>query len=201
MSWEIEFLEWIDRVFHSSDLWNQIVKYFSITNEIGLLWIVFGIVLLCQKKYRKIGLVMLISLLAGFIINDLVLKKIIMRPRPYEKSETLTNFVNSMFVYNDSWGKLGNKLLGGTLPSGSSFPSGHTCTSFNCAFFLCLTKNKRLYIPALVIAIMMALSRLFLCVHYPTDVLGGIAVGCLIGLASFFIFKKPFALESKSKCA
>ncbi len=201
MAWEIAFLEWIDRVFHSSDFWNQIIKYFSITNDIGLLWIFFGIVLLCIKKYRKYGIFMLVSLLIGFIINDLILKKVIMRPRPYEKSEALANFVNSIFTYNENWGATSNKLLGGVLPNGSSFPSGHTCTSFNCALFLCMTKQKRLYIPSLIIAVLMAFSRLFLCVHYPSDVLAGMILGSGVGLLSFYIFKKPLLTERENQCA
>lgn len=199
MPWEVSFLEWINRTMHGSEVWNQIVKYFSVLNDIGLIWILLGIILLCIKKYRHVGVMFLFTLAVGFIFNDLMLKKLVMRARPYESSEQLANFVLPLFEKHENLHPIINKLIGGSLPGGSSFPSGHTYSSFNCAFMLYLV-NKKWGVPAFVFAVLMALSRLFLCVHYPTDVLAGIIFGLF---TAYFVHRllSPWVKKKEKTCA
>ncbi len=202
MPWEIDFLEWIDRVFHGSEFINYLIKYFSVLNDIGLLCIVVGLILVFNKKYRKFGILMLITLLIGWILNDLILKNVIGRPRPFEKSEQLSDFVYSMFVKDEKLGIL-NNIIGNKVPSpGKSMPSGHTYISFNAAVFLFLVNRKKFGIPALIIAVCMGLSRLFLCVHYPTDVL----VGAILGSTNAYLMYRFFHKycnnkQGESQCA
>lgn len=199
MPWEISFLEWIDRTMHGSEVWNQIVKYFSVLNDIGLIWVVLGIILLCFKKYRRVGVMFLITLAVGFIFNDLILKKLVARARPYENSVQLADFVLPLFAKHENLNPMINKLIGGTLPSGSSFPSGHTYSSFNCAYLLYLVK-KKWGIPAFIFASLMGLSRLFLCVHYPTDVLGGMLFGLFTAYACYRLLS-PWVKKKEQPCA
>lgn len=199
MPWEISFLEWIDRTMHGSEIWNQIVKYFSVLNDIGLIWIILGIILLCIKKYRRVGVMFLLTLAVGFIFNDLMLKKLVMRPRPYENSEQLANFVLPLFEKHENLHPIINKLIGGALPGGSSFPSGHTYSSFNCAYMLYLV-HKKWGIPALIFAVLMALSRLFLCVHYPSDVLAGMVFGLLTAYLMHRLVS-PWVKKKEKPCA
>lgn len=137
----------------------------SAIGDAGLIWIFIGIVLLCFKKYRKNGIVLLGSLILGFIIGNLILKNLIARPRP-------------CWIQNDILLLIKN-------PTDFSFPSGHTLSSFVAAFTLWRT-NKVFGYWAVILAGLIAFSRMYLFLHFPTDILFGIA---LAGFVSF-IFKK-----------
>ena len=200
MQWEIDFLKWIDNTLHGSEIVNQIVKYFSVLNDMGLFCILIGVLLVISKKYRKFGVLMLISLLVGWILNDLILKNAIGRPRPFEKDAQLSDFVYSMFVRNEKLGFL-NNFIGGKVPSiGKSMPSGHSYLAFNGAVFLFLVDRKKFGTPALIVASLMALSRLFLCVHYPTDVLVGSLLGSTNAFLMYHFFSK-YCKKGVEKCA
>ncbi len=202
MQWEIDFLKWIDNTLHGSDFINQLIKYFSVLNDIGLLWIIVGLILVITKKYRKFGILFLITILFGWILNDVILKNIIGRPRPFEKNEQLSDFVYSMFVRHENLGFL-NNIIGGKVPSlGKSMPSGHSFVSFNAAVFLFMINKKKFGIPALIVAALTALSRVYLCVHYPSDVLVGSLLGATTGFLMYHFFHKYCSLnENETKCA
>ncbi|MDD3745864.1 MAG: phosphatase PAP2 family protein [Anaerostipes sp.] len=136
----------------------------------GKVWIILGIVLLLQKKYRTIGIGMLLSLLLTSFFGEQIIKPLIARNRP--------------FTYNPEISILIHK------PSSFSFPSGHTGSSFACGVFLFLC-NKKLGIPALILASFIAFSRMYLYVHFPTDILGGILLGSAVSFVLYFsIFKE-----------
>ncbi len=137
----------------------------SVIGDAGLIWILMGIVLLCSKKYKKNGIILLGSLLFGFILGNLVLKNLIARPRP-------------CWIQNDILLLIKNS-------TDFSFPSGHTLSSFVAAFTLWRT-NKVFGYWAAFLAGLIAFSRMYLFVHFPTDILGGIALAGLIS----FIFKR-----------
>ncbi len=145
-------------------------KGISFTGNAGAIWIVITLLLLCIKKTRKIGFMCAVSLLLSLIINNFLLKNILARTRPYEVIEGL-------------------KILIAT-PTDFSFPSGHTASSFAAATVLFLTLPKKYGIPALIYATLMGFSRLYIGVHYPTDVLAGAVSGILIAIITVRIFKK-----------
>ncbi len=131
----------------------------------GAVWIVMALILLSMKKYRRLGLEIAVGLIAGLILGNIVLKNLIARPRPCWIFDNIDMLI--------------------AIPKDFSFPSGHTLASFTSAFIL-LAADKQMGIPALIVAILMALSRIYLFVHFPTDILGGIALSFII----FIILKK-----------
>ncbi len=142
----------------------------------GWFWIALAVALLIFPKTRKTGLVMGIALICGLLVGNLTLKPLIARIRPYDLMPEINVLVKHL--------------------SDFSFPSGHTLASFEGAMAIFLTQKKRYGIPALVLATIIALSRLYLFVHYPTDVL----TGCLLGIGFAFLAKFIYeAVEKKIK--
>ena len=136
----------------------------------GYLWIALGIVLLFWKKTRPIGITVLLSLLFDFLIINVTLKGLVARPRPFVVNETIVPLVGGVSPYR-------------------SFPSGHSGGSFAAMLALSKWVPKKIGIPAIVLATMVALSRLYVGVHYPTDILGGLMVGLVCSFAAYRIVK------------
>ncbi len=134
----------------------------------GYLPITVGIVLLFFPKHRNMGLRILIALLLGLIIGNLILKPLIARIRPFEYMDI------SLMIPK---------------PKDFSFPSGHTQAAFAFASSIYIS-NKKTGIFMYVVAVLVALSRMYLMVHYPTDVLCGIVLGISYGYISNIILKK-----------
>ena len=126
----------------------------------GWFFIVLGVVLFCFKKTRKMGAAVLLSLAAGGLIGNVFIKNIVMRDRPCWIDGSVLLLIHS--------------------PEDYSFPSGHTLASFETAVSVFLY-NRKWGVPALILAALIALSRLYLFVHFPTDVLSGMALGIFIG--------------------
>lgn len=139
-----------------------IMPLITLFGEGGVLWIATAALLLIFKKTRKTGAAMGVALALGFLIGNLTLKPLIARVRPYDMPGVEVELLVS---------HLGDK----------SFPSGHTLACFEAATVIFIN-NKRFGIPAVVIAVLVALSRLYLYVHYPTDVLAGAVLGILFGI-------------------
>lgn len=127
----------------------------------GFIWILLALLLLCWKRTRKEGFWMFVVLLSGLIVGNLLLKNIIGRARPFIANPGITLLIPP--------------------PGGYSFPSCHTLSSFGAATFGYLT-NPRWGRAALVLAFLIGISRLYLCVHYPSDVLAGAVIGAGLGL-------------------
>lgn len=149
----------------------------------GVIWWVLGICLLIPKKTRKLGVLMFAGLLCASVINNVCLKNFIERPRPYNIDPSV--WQNAGYEY--IWPNLIKK-------SGSwSFPSGHTSSSIGAAFALLLgCKNKKLAIgiPAFVLSFLIGFSRIYVHVHYPTDVIVGAIVGLIGGLIGYLLVAK-----------
>ena len=126
----------------------------------GWFFIVLGIILFCFKRTRKMGAAVLLSLAAGGLIGNVVLKNLVMRDRPCWIDESVRRLIQN--------------------PKDFSFPSGHTLASFETAVSIFLY-NRKWGVPVIVLASVIALSRLYLFVHFPTDVLSGMALGIFIG--------------------
>lgn len=135
----------------------------------GALWILLGVILLCTKKYRKQGLLLLFCLLASLLVGNILLKNLIQRDRP-------------CWLYPEVELLIAN-------PTDFSFPSAHSMSSFAAATALWLT-NRRFGIGAFITAAAIAFSRMYLFVHWPSDVAVGSAVGILIAVLVFGAAKR-----------
>lgn len=143
----------------------------------GILWIILGIVLLFWKKTRPIGFTMLLSLLFDFLMINVTLKDLIARPRPFVVNEAITPLITDVSPYR-------------------SFPSGHSGGSFAAMFALYKWVPKKIGIPALILAALVALSRLYVGVHYPTDILAGCVIGFMCSVWAYCLVQ--FVIKKKS---
>lgn len=159
-------LNWINEVFGNSKLF---AIFSRIISFIGSKWgmIALVVILLSIKKTRKIGLYVMIAGGVAWFINDFIIKGIIKRDRPFVTYEELKNMCT---------------LAGEELPDGYSMPSGHAVTSMAVAVAIMFFSRKWGGI-AMGVSCLIGLSRLGLCVHYPSDVLLGWAVGAIIAVA------------------
>lgn len=169
---EAFILLWVQEHLRSELLSAFFIPFTTIGNH-GELWIVLGLLLLISPKTRKGGVLGLLSLLLCFLFNDLVLKVLIARSRPFLVIEALTPLVN--------------------LPGSHSFPSGHSNSSFAAAFGMMKgTPQRWLKVVLIALAVLMAFSRLYVGVHYPTDVLAGALEGILGSALVWKLLDKPY---------
>lgn len=145
-------------------------KFITFLGNGGWFWITLSVLLLIPKKTRKVGVTALIALAIGAIITNVFLKNIVARTRPYEVIDGLLLLVGKQ--------------------SDFSFPSGHSCASFAAAMAYYKMSPKQYGIPALVLAGLISFSRLYVGVHYPTDVIAGIMIGILSGWLAFWIMEQ-----------
>jgi len=129
----------------------------------GILWVALAAVLLIFKRSRKYGLMVAVALILGVLICNVTLKPLVARIRPCELVESVKLLISA--------------------PADYSFPSGHTTSSFAAASALFFSGAKGRY-AALALALLIAFSRLYLYVHYPTDVLTGMIIGIFCGWLS-----------------
>ena len=159
---------------------NFLMIFITKLGDAGIIWIATGVFFLVQKRTRRGGFVVLMCLLAAYLINDWGLKLLVARPRPYATIDGLSILVEPLSSY--------------------SFPSGHANSSFAAALALTLVFGKKgliAYIPAVLIAF----SRCYVGVHYPSDVFGGALVGTLVSLAVYLIMTKALKFEiNKRRC-
>ena len=178
---EIGILDWIQNVFRCAFLdW-----FFPLVTKLGdhgVFWILVAALLLCFKKTRATGCMMGLSLLCGLLIGNTVMKPLFARVRPYDANVTgeIDLLVERLSDY--------------------SFPSGHTLACFEAAGVL-MIRDKKLGIPTFVIAVLVALSRLYLYVHYPTDVLAGAVLGTLFAVFSVWAVKLVWKRFTKKELA
>ena len=158
---EADLLLWVQNNFRTGVL-NPLMHYASEINNSGMLAIGMVVVLLVWKTYRMVGITAFTSLLSEFLLVNVLIKQIVARPRPYVVNEALAVL--------------------GTVPTDYSFPSGHTASAFAVASVMLLCMPRRYGIPAVVIAAIVALSRLYNVAHYPTDVLAGMLIGSAVGV-------------------
>lgn len=134
----------------------------------GFIWIVLSVLLLFPKKTRRAGILSLVALLGSLCITNFFLKNYVARVRPYEVVEGLHCLVERA----KDW----------------SFPSGHASAAFASAVVIYKSRPKRLGVPCMILAFAIALSRLYVGIHYPSDVICGAVIGTLIGLIVFWLF-------------
>ena len=148
---------------------NQIMIFFSTIGNLGMVWIVLALILVMRRKTRNYGIILLLALLITAILGEGILKNIIKRNRPFTALHDL-------------------KLL--VPPPGSySFPSGHTASSF-AAFGVFYFLNLKYKWPVFFTAFMIAFSRIYLGVHYFTDIMAGVILGMGVAYTVCSYYKK-----------
>ncbi len=144
---------------------DPIVSIYTQMGNAGILWIVLSLGMLIPKSTRKAGAVALCAMILGLLVTNVTVKPLIQRPRPW-----LSLPINPMVTERDPY----------------SFPSGHTCAAFAAGVSWARALPwKGTRIAAVVLAVLMGLSRLYVGVHYPTDVLGGAVIGALCAWAAW----------------
>ena len=159
MEWEFSLLYALQEL-HNPVL-DAIMLFITSLGDDGWFWIAIGVVCLVFKKHRKMGVQLLLSMLCTFILGNLILKNLVARPRPCDIDATVTLLLSR--------------------PHGHPFPSGHSINSMVAAVALYLN-NKKIGIPAVIIATLIGFSRLYLFVHFPTDVLGGFVIAAFVAI-------------------
>ena len=165
---ETAILDWIQQNLRTPML-DSVMVWITRLGNGGACWIILGLILLASKRHRKAGVCVLASVLVTTVTANLVLKSLVGAPRPCDINEAIQLLIPR--------------------PSGSSFPSGHTAVSFAAVMALWLEK-ERIWYAALVLAVLIAFSRMYLYVHFPGDVLGGILTGVLCAFLTAWLFKQ-----------
>jgi membrane-associated phospholipid phosphatase len=166
MSKEIAILDFIQKHTRSRQM-DRLMTAVSKANNYGAVWLSTSIALAAIPKTRKTGLGMFASLGVEFTLCNIILKPLGDRIRPYDKAED-ENHIKEHLLIDEPWDQ--------------SFPSGHTGASFAIASSLFFNHNIA-WKPVGVIACTTGFSRMYLYVHYLTDVLGGVGVGIFSGYA------------------
>lgn len=159
---------------------------FTHLGDEGLLFILFGIVCLLFARARKGGASMLIALLFGLLMTNLWLKVMVARPRPY---------VDEANIFREFWLTIGHGLES----EAGSFPSGHTTSAFAAMTAAFWAFDKRYSWTGFVFAGLLAFSRIYVHVHYFSDILGGMLVGFIAGTAAFLLISLLFGKLEKSQ--
>lgn len=159
MPFELSILDFI-RTHLQCGFMDTVMPIITKLGDGGFIWIIGSAVMLILPKTRKIGVAMAVSLILEVICCNIILKPLVARVRPCD-----VNTAVSLLIAR---------------PTDYSFPSGHTGASFAAASAMFFGKN-RLWIPAAAIAVLIAFSRLYLYVHYPSDVLAGALLGTMLG--------------------
>ncbi|MCO7136718.1 phosphatase PAP2 family protein [[Clostridium] leptum] len=178
MGAESQILDFIQKHLKCGFL-DTVLPFITKLGNGGILWIVCTVVFLMIPKTRRIGLAMAVSLALEVICCNIILKPLVARIRPCDIDTAVQLLVNR--------------------PTDFSFPSGHAGASFAAVSVLYFEK-KRLWIPAGVIAVLIAFSRLYLYVHYPSDVLAGAMIGIMLGWVAVFVTNK-IGVKSMNSCS
>ena len=158
---ELATLNWI-QLHLRCELLDAVLPAISRTADHGELWILLAAVLLLVRSQRRYGVAVSCALVLDLVSCNMLLKPLIGRVRPFMVNTAVELLTRA--------------------PGDASFPSGHTAASFAAVFAL-KTAGSPLWKPALAVAVVVAFSRLYLYVHWPSDVLGGALLGAAVGWA------------------
>lgn len=160
MPFEFAFLDWLQTLH--TPVMDALAIFFDASGAHGELWIALTAVLLCFRRTRRAGVAMALALILHLLACNLLLKPFFARLRPCDLRTV------AMLVPR---------------PNGYSFPSGHSSSAFAAAMAL-WRADRRWGTPALVLAAFIGFTRMYLYVHFPTDVLAGLVLGCCLGAAA-----------------
>ena len=185
ISFDLPILDWIQANLQSGFM-DKFMPFITKFGDHGTFWMIVAALLFIYPKTRKTGLGMAIAMMLGLLICNVTLKPLVGRIRPYDLQ--LQEFGITI------------QLLGERMHD-FSFPSGHTIASFEAAVVL-LKNSRKMGIPAMILAVLISFSRLYLYVHYPTDVLVSVVLGTLfafIGDALAGLIAPKLAFGKKGK--
>ena len=163
--WSI--LHWIRENLRCGAL-DFLLPKLTLLGEGGAVWIAVGLALLLSKKYRRYGICLLGALVAGLLICNIGLKNLVARPRPCWL-ETIDLLVKN--------------------PKDYSFPSGHTWSAVT-GVWVATAANRKFGWVAIPLAAALAFSRLYLYVHFPSDILMGALIGAALGILAVVLQKR-----------
>ncbi len=182
------FAQWLDNTFYGFDRFileimhslaescgvflTPLMNLISLFGKSGIFFIVLSVVLIVFRKTRKMGICMLLSIGVGALITNVTIKPLVERARPYVATNEFANW----------W-----KLVGGVVEKEFSFPSGHTTVTMSAMMALCVTGGKKYILPTVMATMLMGISRNYLMVHYPTDVIAAVMVGLIAGFAAYWL--------------
>lgn len=149
--------------------------------DAGIFWLILTAVLLCFKKTRKAGAFSAGALIGSVLLNNVILKNAIGRVRPYELIPELELII--------------------ARAKDASFPSGHTAASFASCVAILPNVKKRYWAPLIIMACLIAFSRIYVGIHYPSDILGGFLSGLFLGIMANVIGNRVIQWWEKRKAS
>lgn len=164
--WELGVLEWFDSI-HGTVL-DPLMVSITYSATSGLIWFVLGFLMTCSPRWRRCGVSVIVAVAVTYIVVDVVLKLLVCRDRPFAVED-----FDLLIAAPDSW----------------SFPSGHTASAFAGATAI-LIHNRRWGCVAMVYAALVGISRIYLCVHWPTDVVAGALIGIAVALVAVWFMSR-----------
>lgn len=153
-----------------SDVLDTVMICITLLAEYGIFLIAVALIFIITKRYRRTGLMLGAALLCGVIICNLIIKNLVARTRPYLLDPTIYHLAPWQEYLTDY-----------------SFPSGHTLACFEMVGVLMITERKRFGWWSLLLGAAVGFTRIYLGVHYPTDVLGGAVLGLVCGFLGWLI--------------
>lgn len=160
-------MDFVQQNFHNP-VTDAVFPALTYLGEYGMIWIVAALCMLFFKKSRTCGMLCLCALAAAYLFGEVFLKNVIGRARPFESFPDIPLLIPP--------------------PESFSFPSGHSASSFTAAVVI-FWYNKKAGTAALVLAALIAFSRVFLFVHYPTDIIAGAVLGTFFGILTIGVYK------------
>lgn len=167
MNWEFSFLYFLQELH--TPLIDSIMLFFTKIGNICMPWLAIAVIMLCFKKTRKCGIAILLSLLLKELIGNMLLKNLVARSRPCWIDTAVPLLISA--------------------PSSYSFPSGHTFDGFAASVSI-LLYYKKSGIAAVIVAAIIAFSRMYLFVHFPTDIIASVVLGSLVAMLAHKIVEK-----------
>ena len=158
----------------------QLMALISALGNHAFIWLALGVVMLLFPEKRSTGMLVIAAVAVCYVASEIVLEPLVHRVRPCDAG-------------------IGVTAVMGVSHNGFSFPSGHSISSFASAMVIALMLGKRYGVPAFIGAFVIAFSRLFLGVHYPSDVVISAAMGVLIGLLVVVVYNNFFAYRSSDR--
>ncbi len=197
--------ELFDKIFNVGDnlVADSIWTFITHLGDDGIFWIALGICLLIPKKTRKWGVCLFMGLAVSSLFNNIILKDLFERPRPFWNDDTTPIIKDGVvvpwkgsFSWPDGMDYVFPYLIE---PSNSwSFPSGHSATSVGSGFAFMLGCSKKKWgVPVFILGILVALSRIYVRIHYPTDVIAGIIIGLISGAVAYYLVKAGIKFAKK----